>query len=249
MSRASLVLSSLMAAASAQQLYCPGEDDFNAGGQWNGNGWTITGPGGVNGNTTFNLLGGYIEFDMDTSGAQTGVNTNFYLVFPDPSYFGPYNDCDIQGVGKPTCMEMDIVEMNGNCVGQTTWHTWPNHDGGCDQSGCSTKYQRSGTSHFRAEFAENGWMTVFVDGQQVNGYNPTPSQSSVNYAQQTMSSVGAQIMSSQWQGWVPSGNCGAGGSLEASTYSINNIVISGSVVQGNPPQLCSGQEEETVIAV
>jgi len=200
----------------------------------------MTGGGGVHGRQTFNLLGGYVEFDMDTSHAHTGVNNNFYLVSPDPSYFSASNDCDIQGQGKPSCMEMDIVENNGNCVSQTTWHTWANHQGGCDRGGCMGKKYRSGKSHFRAEFSQDGWMTVFIDGQKVDVTNPVPSASAHKYVHDTMASKGAQIQSSQWVGWVPSGNCQGGGGIWGSTFSIENIRVSGHVVQGHAPPTCRG---------
>lgn len=224
------------------ELFCPGQGDFEFEGNthWNGNGWDMHGGGGVHARFTTNILGGYMEFDMDTSGAHTGVNNNFYVTSPDPSYFSAKNDCDIQGQNKPSCMEMDFVENNGNCIGQTTWHTWPNHNGGCDRGGCYAKKSRSGYTKFRAEFSSDGWMKVTYDGVAVDGYNPTPSGNSKKYVAETMASKGAQIMSSQWVGWVPSGNCGGGGGLGSSSFSVKNIRISGTHVQGNRPQGCGG---------
>jgi len=231
-----------LATVASSELYCPTEDDFAMDGKnahWNGQGgWNITGGGGVHGRQTFNLLGGYIEFDMDTSGAHTGVNNNFYLVSPDPSYFKPTNDCDIQGVNKPSCMEMDIIEMNGNCVGQTTWHTWANHNGDCDRGGCAGKMYRSGVSKFHAEFSQDGWMTVTIDGKSVDVNSPHPSEAAHKNVHDTMASRGAQIQSSQWVGWVPSGNCQGGGGLDSSAFSIKNIRISGTIVQGQAPPKC-----------
>jgi hypothetical protein len=232
-----------MAGLASSELYCPTQNDFQIDGKnahWNGEGgWTVTGGAGIHGKQTFNLLGGYIEFEMDTSNAHTGVNNNLYLVSPDPSYFKPTNDCDIQGVNKPSCMEMDIVENNGNCLAQATWHTWPNHKGDCDRGGCWGQKYRSGVSQIRAEFSQDGWMTVSVDGQKIDVSNPVPSESAHKYVHDTMASVGAQIQSSQWVGWVPSGNCQGGGGLDSSTYSIKNIKVSGSVVQGSAPPTCS----------
>lgn len=232
-----------MANLASSELFCPTQDDFAIEGdkaQWNGQGgWTLTGGGGVHGKQTFNLLGGYIEFDMDTSGAHTGVNNNFYLVSPDPSFFQPTNDCDIQGQKKPSCMEMDIVENNGNCLAQTTWHTWPNHDGDCDRGGCYGQKYRSGVSKFRAEFSQDGWMTVYIDGVKVVVSHPVPSEAAHKFVHDTMSSKGAQIQSSQWVGWVPSGNCQGGGDLDSSRFSIKNIKVSGTVVQGSAPPTCS----------
>jgi len=230
-------------ALSAGEMYCPSQNDFQMNGnnlKWNGAGWTMTGGGGVHGKQTFNLLGGYIEFDMDTTGAHTGVNNNFYFVSPAPSYFKASNDCDIQGQHKPSCMEMDIVENNGNCLAQTTWHTWANNNGGFDRGGCMGQTYRSGKTKMRAAFSTDGWMTVFMDGSKVDVTHPVPSEASHKYVHDTMASKGVQIQSSQWVGWVPSGNCGGGGGLDSSTFSIQNIVISGTVVQGPQPQKCSG---------
>lgn len=224
-------------------LYCPSQNDFEGSSvNWNSGGWTMTGGGGVHGKQTFNLLGGYIEFEIDTTHAQGGVNNNFYLVSPDPSYFRPTNDCDIQGKGKPSCMEMDIIENNGNCLGQTTWHTWANNKGGCDRGGCWGQKKRSGVTKIRAEFTPDGWMTVYMDGTKIDVVHPTPSAASHKYVHDTMASRGVQIQSSQWVGWVPGASqCPGGGNLGGSTFSIRNVRVSGTVVQGPPPSKCNGQ--------
>jgi len=150
------------------------------------------------------------------------------------------NDCDIQGEGKPNCMEMDIIENNGNCIAQTTWHTWPNHNGDCDKGGCMGTMYRKGKSHIRAEFTGDGWMNVLIDGRKVNVNNPVPSSNAHRYVHDTMISKGAQIQSSQWVGWVPAGNCPGDGNLGASTFSVQNIKVSGTIVQGSAPPLCNG---------
>merc|ERR1712232_171092 len=54
-----------------------------------------------------------------------------------------------------------------------------------------------------------------------------------------MASKGAQIQSSQWVGWVPSGNNCGRGDLGSSTFSIRNLRVSGTVVQGPQPSKCS----------
>jgi len=229
--------------------WCPSQNDFQIdGASWNGNGWTMTGGGGVHGKQTFNLLGGYIEFDIDTTAAHGGVNNNFYLVSPDPSYFKASNDCDIQAQGKPACMEMDIIENNGNCLAQTTWHTWPNHNGDCDQGGCWGQKYRHGVTKVRAEFTQDGWMTVLMDGAKVDVSHPVPSSSAHKYVHDTMASKGAQIQSSQWVGWVPSGNCGSG-DLGSSTFSIRNLKVSGSVVQGPEPSRCGAEEAARDVSI
>jgi hypothetical protein len=221
--------------------YCPNQGDFGSDGnvQWHGNGWTIQGSGGVHSKTTWNLNGGFVEFDMDTSGAQGGVNTNLYTTSPDQVQ--PRNECDIQGEGKPSCMEMDIIEMNGNCMAQSTVHTWPNHNGGCDKGGCASLMRASGKFHVKAEFSPGGWMTVLINGQKNEHYNPSPSKQSQDNVVQNMNSKGAQIQSSQWVGWVPGGNqCPGGGNLGGSRFTVSNLVVKGSVVQGPQPTKCSG---------
>lgn len=132
------------------------------------------------------------------------------------------------------------MENNGNCLAQTTWHTWANHKGGCDRGGCMGQRYRSGVSHFRAEFSQDGWMTVYIDGRKVDVTHPVPSAAAHKYVHDTMAQKGAQIQSSQWVGWVPGGNCHGGGGLGSSTFSIKNLKVSGRVVQGNAPPTCSG---------
>ena len=153
-----IAITILLVAVVSAELFCPQQHDFDYGGniQWSGNGWTMTGPGGVHGKTAYNLLGGYIEFDMDTSKAHVGVNNNLYTSSPDQGFFPKY--CDIQNGDHPTCMEMDIIENNGNCLAQTTWHTWPNHNGDCDQGGCwgQMYHPNGGLFHLRAEFIADG---------------------------------------------------------------------------------------------
>merc|ERR1711881_478220 len=56
--------------------------------------------------------------------------------------------------------------------------------------------------------------------------------------QDVMSQYGAVIYSSQWTGWVP-GSCGGDGNLDASSFSVSNLRITGTVVQGPEPRKCS----------
>eukprot|EP00929_Paragymnodinium_shiwhaense_P015235 TRINITY_DN123294_c0_g1_i1.p1 TRINITY_DN123294_c0_g1~~TRINITY_DN123294_c0_g1_i1.p1 ORF type:complete len:253 (+),score=47.91 TRINITY_DN123294_c0_g1_i1:67-825(+) len=227
----------LVSAVADKVYYCPSQKDFDGNGKWNGSGWKMTGPGGMHGRQTYNLLGGYIEFDIDTTHAHTGVNNNLYLISPEKTDFDANVYCDIQGVNKPSCMEMDLIENNGNCVGQTTWHTWPNWKGDCDRGGCGGTKYRKGKTHIKATFAENGWMTVTYDGVEVT-MNRHPSDNARKYVQETMGRLGAQIWSSQWVGWVPSGNCGASGDLESSTFGISNLKVYGTILQGPEPSKC-----------
>jgi len=226
------------------EVYCPTQNDFSYSGniQWSGNGWRITASGGVHGKTAFNLLGGFVQFDIDTSGAQGGVNNNFYTSSPAPGLFPSY--CDIQSNDSPVCMEMDIVENNGNCFSQVTWHTWPNHNGGCDQNGCWGSQYASGYRTMRAEFNYDGSVIVTIGGNRVYVTNPTPSSSEKAYIAQQTRDVGLQFHSTQWVGWVPGSNCAGGGNLDGSVFAIKNLVVSGSVVQGNRPTRCYELEDK-----
>jgi len=224
------------------EMYCPTQNDFSGGAasfQWLSHGWSITGDGGVHGKQAFNLLGGYVQFTIDTSRAQGGVNNNFYTSSPWPGLFPKY--CDIQPNSSPQCMEMDIVENNGNCLSQTTWHTWPNKNGGCDEAGCWGQAYEAGKRTMKAEFSSDGWMTVSINGRVVNVDNPTPSNNAKNYVKQQMESNGAQFHSTQWVGWVPGGNCPANGNVAASTFTVDNIIVSGSIVQGPQATKCTSE--------
>lgn len=190
---------------------------------------------------TWNLNGGFVEFDMDTSRAQGGVNTNLYTTSPDK--VSGTNECDIQGVNKPNCMEMDIIEMNGNCYGQSTVHTWPNHDGGCDKNGCASAKRVGGKFHVKAMFGSDGWMRVDFNGGRNDNYNPSPSAACKQNVIENMNSKGAQIQSSQWVGWVPGADqCPGGGNLGGSSFTISNLIVKGTVVQGPEPQKCSAEQ-------
>jgi len=124
----SVLSSSLLVIASAE-YYCPAASDMNAehgNVQFQDGGWAFTGDARVSSKTSFNLLGGYMEFDMDTSQTHPEVNTNFYTSSPAQPNCGEACYCDIQknATGKPSCMEMDIIEANGNCAMATTIHTF-----------------------------------------------------------------------------------------------------------------------------
>eukprot|EP00936_MAST-01D_sp_MAST-1D-sp1_P000657 g657.t1 len=202
----------------------------------NASGWKIKGGGRVRSAAAFNLLGGYIEFDMDVHDAKTGVNNNFYLTSPDKNKFPKY--CDIQG--HPGCMEMDICENNGHCVMQTTYHTHGSiGKGNCDRGGCyAHKSIKSKHFHMRAAFGTDGKMTVTMDGDTIDGYHPSPNSDAKDYVKETMAKSGAMIHSSQWTGWVPGGNCGSSGSLNDATFFVENVRVLGTVVQGDEPTKC-----------
>jgi alpha-galactosidase len=225
------------------ETYCPTLGDFDIA--WGsvsaeGNGWRVDGEGGVHGKTSWNLLGGSIQFDMDVCGAQTGVNNNFYTISPQGGPASGY--CDIQTNDSPICMELDIIENNGKCLGRTTWHVWGNKDGGCDQNGCYGEYHIDDCKfHMRTEFGADGSLTQYRNGQvvQING----PSGSEKNQIVQNMQSTGASIASTQWTGWVPDdGSCGGLGDSNSFTFAVTNVVVDApqGILFGPAPPTCSG---------
>lgn len=236
------MLSLLAFGVASAEMYCLTQSDFDSGGniQWTNEGFSMTGSGGVHGKHAFNLLGGYVQFEIDTSNAQGGVNNNFYTSSPDQSYFPSY--CDIQQNSSPQCMEMDIVENNGNCLAQTTWHTWPNHNGDCDEGGCWAQQYISGKRTMKAAFSSDGWMTTTTNGQRIYITNPTPSNNAKNYIAQQMAAKGVQFHSTQWVGWVPAGNCPDSKNVDASTFSVSNVIVSGTLVQGSGATKCTSEE-------
>merc|ERR1719359_544897 len=224
--------------------YCPkpqidvmkdgqGNVDFSDGG------WTLQGYGRVRGKTSFNLLGGMISFKMYIEDVQPAVNTNFYTVSPridDPSVFNSY--CDIQEGSWESCMELDIVENNGNCKAQTTVHTvplWGNPD--CDRGGCATLGNIwKGTFDVITHWAEDGTMTVTMNDQH---FNPPMTWRAKEILRKTMNERGALLVSSQWTGWVPCEYCcPQGGDLAASKFKISDVKIQGRYVHGAEPTEC-----------
>ena len=71
--------------------------------------------------------------------------------------------------------------------------------------------------------------------------NPTPGASDWATLQKFYSTKGAVIYSSIWSGWEPDSDCGANdpGALPTSQYSVSNLRINGTVVQGPEPAKCS----------
>ena len=132
------------------ELYCPGNavdmnDESGDNVEFVNGGWTMSGGARVSSKTSFNLLGGYIEFDMDVSKVSPEVNTNFYTTSPAEPNCGSECYCDIQrsSSGNPSCMELDLLENNGRCLLATTLHTFatdgqPNNQN-CDRWGCQSR--------------------------------------------------------------------------------------------------------------
>jgi len=161
-----------------------------------------------------------MEFDMDVSGSHGGVNNNAYITFP--SRVGSY--CD-SGGSESGCAELDFAENNGNCASSSTFHTDPS---GGDHDGKQSVFPIGNQVHVRATWDASGNnLNINVNGHEWSG----------NGMADQMRQHGAVLYSSQWTGWVP-GSCGGDGNLGASTFSISNLKIQGSVVQGPEPRRC-----------
>merc|ERR1712050_350288 len=210
-------------ASGGSAKYCPNPaSDFVAdygSPQWSSSGWTIHGGARASSKASFNLAGGFMEFDMDVSGAHGGVNNNAYITFP--SRVGSY--CDSGGTGG--CAELDFIENNGNCAGSSTFHTDPS---GGDHNGKQSVFPIGNHIHVRASWDQAG-NTLDID---VNGHHWIG-----NGMRDQMREHGAVLYSSQWTGCVP-GQCGGDGNLAASTFSVSNLRVQGTVVQGPEPTKC-----------
>merc|ERR1711865_985612 len=185
---------------------------------------------------------------MDVSNVDGGVNANLFTISPESFASDHFNTsldyCDGAFFSaREWCMEMDWVEANGHCGAATTIHTKEGHDPqSCAAQGCSTTYHFNGTSKFHMKIAydETGHMTVSKDGEVFADYSPAPDDTTWNIVKGTHEFIGAVIYGSQWAGYVPVEDCGTtAGDLNDSSYSISNLVISGSVVQGPEPTTCS----------
>jgi hypothetical protein len=120
-------------------------------------------------------------------------------------------------------------------------------EGACNYWGCRSTYSFGGpTFHMKVEYGNDGKFTITRDGQQISGdsLDPPASGNDWGIVKSTYESKGGVIYSSQWTGnWVPADFCGGGpGDLDGSHFSISNLRISGSVVQGPEPQKCSGPQ-------
>jgi hypothetical protein len=219
-------------------------------------GWDIHGNGGAATRTSFNLLGGYVEFDVDVSNVDLAVNANLYAIAPvtgaDGFQSSEYCDGAVHDDGKiPYCIELDFVESNGNCGAATTLHTIPGPgNDGCTAWGCRTHFMYNGNAryHMRVEYSPEGVQRIVKDGQELSGWNPAPGGQTWGAIKEQMQQKGVVIIGTEWTGWVPlNEECGSGDAnraneegLARSSYSISNLVVKGSPVQGPTPRRCSG---------
>lgn len=257
MMRAGLV-ASLTGAAAAAELYCPSADDLTIAYCDNGpdgskpcpqlvdQGWKIEGGGGAATKSAFNLNGGFVEFDLDVSNVDGGVNANIYTVSPASfaqDHFNASVDyCDGAATGDDWCMEADWTEVNGHCAGASTLHTveGPGSDG-CTAWGCRTQYHFNGKSsfHMKIDYDQSGQWTISRDGEVLDNLSPAPDDATWEYVKTIHETRGAVIYSSEWVGWVPVDDCGTdAGDLYGSSFEVSNLVISGSVVKGPVPSKC-----------
>jgi len=212
--------------------YCPEtSEDFQAEVEgppgtitWTPQGWHIQGQRRVSSKASFDLKAGSVEWDMDLSQSHGGVNSNMYVTFPHQANCGKACYCDSGATGG--CAEMDYTENNGGCFQATTWHE---DVSGGDKSGHGgTGGLSGGVVHMKATYSSDGnQLDMQIGGNHYSGHG---------IADQ-MSQYGAVIYSSQWVGWVP-GNCGGDGNLQASSFSVSNLKITGRVVQGPEPRKC-----------
>eukprot|EP01004_Peranema_trichophorum_P003138 NODE_2143_length_1672_cov_100.601033_g1832_i0.p1 GENE.NODE_2143_length_1672_cov_100.601033_g1832_i0~~NODE_2143_length_1672_cov_100.601033_g1832_i0.p1 ORF type:complete len:456 (-),score=103.54 NODE_2143_length_1672_cov_100.601033_g1832_i0:239-1606(-) len=237
--------------SSGGDLYCPTGNDMNlefGSVSFKNGGWEMTGSARVSSKTAWNLLGGYMEWDMDLSRVADEVNTNFYTSSPSRPNCGSNCYCDIQAGSFVSCMELDFLENNGKCVGNTALHMFPTDgragNANCDRWGCNSvtaKYSNPANLHFRAEVGNDGYVKVFVNGAPNTNYGPQPSGEANNVVVRTMQTIGAVIESSQWFGWVPAENMcprGNSGALGGSFVRVMNVKVKGKVVQGPVPNKC-----------
>jgi hypothetical protein len=233
----------------ASAVYCPSKNDlivaYGSANLYDG-GWYIKSGGAAATKASFNLLNGYVEFDIDFSGTHTGVNANIYTISPkyiSSSGFSQNNYCDGAKSGSQWCTEVDWIETNGNCGGATTLHTREGTgNNGCTSWGCQANYYYNGrpTFHMRVEFKGDGTWTTIHDGKTIspNNLSPVPQSYDWQVLTKAYSSEGAVIYSSQWTGWVPLNSCGTYGDLGSSYFSVKNLRIYGNVVQGPIPKKC-----------
>jgi hypothetical protein len=239
--------------------YCPAANDLVVGygnAKLINQGWINSGGGSAATKAAFNLLGGSVEFDIDFTNTQAGVNGNIYTISPksiSASGFSQSAYCD--GAKKESekwCVEIDWIESNGNCGGAATLHTIIGPGNGCTAWGCRTHFMYNGRTSYsvKIEYNEMGHMTMYRDGQIIDKTNikPTPLNSDWATLAAQYSQYGAVIYSSLWQGWVPlEKTCQTEGRIPTTTITVKNLRITGTVVQGPTPRLCNDSPAPTPV--
>lgn len=231
------------------KLYCPSSQDLMVAygtATLSNQGWTIYNGGGVATKSSFELLqGGWVEYDVDVSRVNRGINVNVYTISPTirGSSFTQSDYCDGARTDHTWCVEIDWLESNGNCGGATTYHTIKGPGEGCTAWGCRTHFEYNGRTKFRMriEHSPDGKLVVIRDGQRItpNDIKPTPRSDDWCILAEAYRTKGALIYSSQWTGWVPTCKGSSdNGVLEGSVYTVSNLKIFGSVLQGPEPMRC-----------
>jgi hypothetical protein len=159
-------------------VYCPAAKDlaiaYGDQVKLKAQGWMVQGDGGASTKASFNLAGGFVEFDLDVSQAKTGVIPNVYSIFPENiAATGFQHDshyCDADEGAATWCVEHDWIESNGQCGGATALHSVPGiGPESCNSWGCLTTYKYEGGSkfHMRIEYDKSGQFTVMRDCQRL----------------------------------------------------------------------------------
>lgn len=260
-------------------LFCPSASDLTVaygGGsvQLNDGGWSLHGGGGAASKAAFNLLGGYVEYDVDFTNVKPGVNFNFYTISPGGIGGGGFikdnNYCDGAEAAQTHCMELDFIEGAGNCGLAATIHTKDGGAGdGCTAWGCRTEILFNGKLSFRMKvsFGTDGSMEWNVGGRTFpsSAMQPRPDGQAMGRIMGDLAGKGGVLYSSMWgQGdgcWTPMENqCGkcqdlvhGSASLDSSKGTVSNLKVMGAVVQGPTPRACGDavvtEETQTVVTV
>jgi len=108
-------------------------------------------------------------------------------------------------------------------------------------------------------YGTDGSWTTTRDGQVINGgsLDPQPTGSDWAVLKSTFESKGAVIVSSLWSAdagaWLPAKDkCGSGvanADLAGSSFSVSNLKITGSIVQGPTPTVCGSDLETEIITI
>lgn len=163
---------------------CPKEHEGTVQYAPDGDGFTISKGARIGSKTSYNLLNGSISFDMNLTNVPEFVNSNVYLVTNPVWKRDGY--CDGHTPLKSgNCMELDLVENNGDVMGQGNWQVFKSvcDPATCDKSlnsACSVPSTQAGscvgqTAHYKsktvtvkAEFDSEGGSTLTINGQRVD---------------------------------------------------------------------------------